>query len=308
MDEMLGVETLRCDSEFGSWLTSGWIPTPDDILFGLVERIWDFEGTLVFRREQLFPNGIFELVVQLDEPHRSVDRPASVPFPAICLNGLQTATSTIEAPKGRFRVLGIRLHPLGVFALLDASLDDFRDQSIDLRAAIGQPAAELGQRLDERRDSAGRVQTAAAWLRARIARGRAPDPIVCDLYARIRNDGGRVMLGQIDQLEGRSRSRLSRRFRQQIGLSPKRYARIVRFGRTLELLSAARDGESLSALALAAGFYDQAHMNADFREYARITPRRYLEATRFPNGTHLAHAIDHEDPGRFFQEDPIAIA
>ena len=83
---------------------------------------------------------------------------------------------------------------------------------------------------------------------------------------------------------------------------------VVRFGRALELLGAARAGASLSALALAAGYYDQAHMNADFRELAGITPRPYLEALRFPNGAHLAHAADGDDAGRFLQEAATAIA
>jgi len=308
MDEMPTGNKLRCDSELGSWTTSGWAPTIGDSLFGLVERIWDFDGALAFRREQLFPNGLFELVVQLDEPHRLVDETVTGPFPAICFDGLQTATTTIEAPRGRFRALGIRLHPPGAFALLDASLGDVTNRSIDLCAAIGRPAAELADRLDEKRDGAARVRTAAAWLRARLARARATDPIVGDVYARIRSDGGCLTLGQIDRLDGRSRARLALRFRQQIGLSPKRYARVVRFGRALELLGAARAGVPLSALALAAGYYDQAHMNADFREHAGITPRRYLEALRYPNGTHLAHATDGDDAGRFLQEAAVAIA
>jgi len=103
--------------------------------------------------------------------------------------------------------------PPGAFALLDASLDDVADRSIDLRAAIGRPAAELADRLDERRDGAARVRTAAAWLRARLARARATDPIVGDVYARIRSDGGCVTLGRIDRLDRRSRSRLALRFR-----------------------------------------------------------------------------------------------
>jgi len=49
-------------------------------------------------------------------------------------------------------------------------------------------------------------------------------------------------------------------------------------------------------------------MNADFRERAGITPRRYLEALQYPNGTHLAHATDGDDAGRFLQEAAIAIA
>jgi len=298
MNESLMIETLHCDSVLGSWTSSHWAPTRDDALFGAVDRIWDFDGALVYRREQLFPNGTFELAIQLDEPHRPVD---GGPFPAICLDGLQTATATIEGPRGRCRVLGVTLRPLGAFALLGTSLAELTDRSIDLRAVIGRPAAELAERLDDRRQSAARVRTAVSWLRARLPRARGVDPVVAAVFERIKCDG-RVAIAQLDELGGRSRSRLAQRFREQVGLAPKRYARVVRFHRALELLRGRDGGDSLSAIALAAGYYDQAHMNAEFREHAGLTPRRYLEAFRFPNSNHLAHADAEADPGSFFQE------
>jgi AraC-like DNA-binding protein len=56
-------------------------------------------------------------------------------------------------------------------------------------------------------------------------------------------------------------------------------------------------GPGLSDVALVAGFYDQAHMNAEFREHAGLTPGRYLASQRFPHSDHLAHT-----PDSFFQE------
>jgi len=300
MNKSLLLETRHCDSVLGSWTSSHWAPARDDALFGVVDRIWDFDGALNYRREQLFPNGTFELAIQLDEPHRPV---GGEPFPAICLDGLQTATATIEGPRGRCRVLGITLHPLGAFALLGTSLAEFTNRSVDLRAVIGQPAAELAERLNDRRHSAARVQSAVGWLRARLQHARGVEPLVAAMFERIQSDGGRVAIAQLDELGGRSRSRLAQRFREQVGLAPKRYARVVRFHRALGLLGASDSGHSLSAIALAAGYYDQAHMNAEFRKHAGLTPRRYLEAFRFPNSNHLAHADDEdESDGSFFQE------
>jgi len=303
MNELPMIETLHRDSALGSWTSSHWAPAPDDALFGVVDRIWDFDGALVYRREQLFPSGTFELAIQLDEPHRPV---GGEPFPAICLDGLHTATATIEGPRGRCRVLGVTLRPLGAFAVFGTSLAELTDRSVDLRAVIGQPAAELAERLDDRRQSAARVQTAVGWFRARLARARGVDPVVAAMFERIQCDGGRVAIAQLDELGGRSRSRLAQRFREHVGLAPKRYARIVRFHRALELLGASDGGDPLSAIALAAGYYDQAHMNAEFREHAGLTPRSYLEALRFPNSNHLAHADTEAEPvGSFFQE-PVA--
>jgi AraC-like DNA-binding protein len=66
-------------------------------------------------------------------------------------------------------------------------------------------------------------------------------------------------------------------FREHIGVSPKRYARIARIRRV-----ASRAGTAGWAdLALEHGFYDQAHLNAEFRALLGVTPRDFL-AGRLP--------------------------
>lgn len=63
-------------------------------------------------------------------------------------------------------------------------------------------------------------------------------------------------------------------FKQATGLSPKRYARLLRFQ---QLLAALRSSHSatLADLAYSAGYSDQAHMTREFREFAGMTPLQY---------------------------------
>jgi AraC-like DNA-binding protein len=78
---------------------------------------------------------------------------------------------------------------------------------------------------------------------------------------------------------GLSKKQLIHRFREQIGVTPKLYARIIRLRRALTLL---HEGSCHPAdVAAAAGYYDQPHMNLDFRELAGLTPRDFVRATRF---------------------------
>jgi AraC-like DNA-binding protein len=70
---------------------------------------------------------------------------------------------------------------------------------------------------------------------------------------------------------------LRQSFREHIGISPKRYARIARIRRVVRRAGTA----GWADLALEHGFYDQAHLNAEFRALLRAAPRDFL-AGRLP--------------------------
>jgi AraC-like DNA-binding protein len=112
------------------------------------------------------------------------------------------------------------------------------------------------------------------------------DPATHWVARRIAATAGSRPVGPIRAETGLSDARLIALFRQQIGVTPKRYARIHRFARVLSLLSGR--GASLSGAALSAGYYDQPHMNAEFRAMAGVTPREFLAARHFPNSMSLS--------------------
>jgi AraC-like DNA-binding protein len=288
------LEIRRIDSELGSWTQRHWRPQPDDALANDVECIWDFEGTLAAARERTFPDGMLQIVVQLDEPHRPATQgELADPFPAVCVDGLQTVSTAIEGPRGRCRVLGIRMRPLGAFAVMGPSLGELSDRCVDLQVVMGAAATELGERLDAARDGNERVRVAEAWARGRLERAARPAHEVSRVLCSIDRDGGNSTITQLDTFLSRSRSRLAAVFRDQVGLTPKRYARIIRFRRAMELIQ--HNGSRLSEIAAASGYYDQAHMNAEFREHAGLTPRGYANALRYPNSGNLAEVIGQAD-------------
>jgi len=69
---------------------------------------------------------------------------------------------------------------------------------------------------------------------------------------------------------GLSERHLRRAFHETVGLSPKTFARIARFQRALAL-GRAMPGR-WSEVALAAGYFDQPHLTAEFRRLARVSP------------------------------------
>jgi AraC-like DNA-binding protein len=263
---------------------------------GAIERVWYFDGTLGASRERVFPDGTLELIVQLDTPHRPGDGSPAPPFPPLCVTGVRTTAEVVEAPPGRCRVLGVRLAPQAAYALLGVPLSHLSALTVDLHDVLGRAAAELGTRVHAARDGVAAVRTAAAWAERRIADGVTNDATVERTLRAIASDGGTRSIAALDAWHGRSRARFVATFRDRVGVSPKRFARIVRFDRALRAIAERRTA-SLGEIALAAGYYDQAHFTNEFREHAGITPRAYLRASASPGTTNLLDAGEH-----FFQD------
>lgn len=72
---------------------------------------------------------------------------------------------------------------------------------------------------------------------------------------------------------GWSRKHLTNRFREQAGLPPKVMARVLRFRRAVDLLGR---GTGLAEAAFASGYYDQAHLNREFRALSGWTPTELI--------------------------------
>ncbi len=71
---------------------------------------------------------------------------------------------------------------------------------------------------------------------------------------------------------GWSRRRVTERFRRELGVSPKAYARLVRFEHASALLAEPRTDRTIADVAMAAGNYDQSHLTRDFVALAGMTP------------------------------------
>jgi AraC-like DNA-binding protein len=171
------------------------------------------------------------------------------------------ARPALVAHDGAAHSLQVDLTPLG--ALLGRDADRLVDA---LATAPGwkRRFALLDAALARRADDAPppRADVAYAWRRLAETHGTTP---VAALTRELRC----------------SRRHLASRFREEVGLTPKAFARVVRFRRAADLL---RDGRDLAATAAACGYADQAHMHRDFKALAGITPVTFLQDTG-PAGT-----------------------
>jgi AraC-like DNA-binding protein len=176
----------------------------------------------------------------------------------------------------------VNLTPPAAHMLLGVPMDDLARRVVALDDVLGAEAARLGERLHDAPGWEARFALLDSALGSRLSEARPPLPGIVWAWRRLEVTGGRVEIGDLARELGWSRKRLIVRFREQVGLSPKLLARILRFERVVRLIRAG-GRRSWVETAYDCGYYDQAHLNRDFREFAGTTPTAFL-ASRMPGG------------------------
>jgi AraC-like DNA-binding protein len=180
----------------------------------------------------------------------------------------------------------VRLTPLGAHAMFGLPMHELTNRVIELDELFGRGAEELVGRMWDRPGWQGRFEFLDSAIAARVARAREHSPGVAWAWQRLRTTHGRARVRALADELGWSHRRLIARFREQVGMPPKTVGRILRFDRVTQLLLDVEEPR-LAEIAFDCGYYDQAHLNRDFRDFAGTTPGDYL-ARRLPDGGGVA--------------------
>jgi AraC-like DNA-binding protein len=208
-----------------------------------VECFWTRRDDAPVPEYRVLPDGCADLVFDLSGGEHSVvgtmTRPLVIP------------------PTDASHMFGVRFRPGCAAAFLRIPLAEVTDARVPLqdvwknwdgRIDVPSLEAELLRRLEPERDR--RVDAAIARLVA---------------------SGGRLRIDDVAGEIGISRQHLARQFAHHVGISPKAFARVLRFRRVLDAVADRVDVDWADAAA-EHGYYDQSHLIADFRELAGTTP------------------------------------
>jgi AraC-like DNA-binding protein len=199
---------------------------------------------------------------------------------------------------GHQRGLEVKLSPLAVRRLLGVPAPELAGQVVELDALLGRTAGELTERMALAPGWPERFTLLDAAFGERLARTPRTAPDVVHAWRRLVASHGGVSIAGLAGELGWSRRHFGARFREHVGLAPKPAARVLRFRRAVELLER-DDGTRLAEIAQACGYYDQAHLNRDFRAFAGASPGDHL-GRRLPDGGGVAaaQATTCSPPGR----------
>jgi AraC-like DNA-binding protein len=198
------------------------------------------------------------------------------------LVGQMDQHATIQT-EGRIDVVGIRFQPVGAFGFLRLPLHQLRNQTVAVDDVLAQFNAHLGDRLTEADSTRQRVSAIESFLLARLSQVLPRDALLEAAVARVLENAGQITVDALTRQMRVGQRELERRFREKIGLGPKRFCRIVRFQDVFR--QHGLDEDAWARVAVDCGYYDQPHFIREFKRITGETPPEFFSrldpVTRF---------------------------
>jgi AraC-like DNA-binding protein len=248
---------------------------PHIALRPFVRNIWvsDHARPQQSFRERSLPDGCMHVVIRLSEmPIRIIDavHPEGHDYGFAVIGGARASfyTREISAPT---QSIGATLLPGASQALFRLSALELADRHTPLADILGNQANVLRDRLLSVIDPALQLELFEMYLMLRLPQVRGVHPAIAQALQDIRRaDNIRMLVAS----SGVSHRRFVELFGSTVGLTPKRFARVLRFQRMLQHFSS-QPGIAWADLAAEAGYSDQPHCNREFREFAAMSPEDY---------------------------------
>jgi AraC-like DNA-binding protein len=255
---------------------------PCPALRPFVQRVWAREGERLPgsrpRLERVLPTGCAHVVFRLsDDPvvvyGEDGTSPGSIGHAVV--GGARSRFYVRDAAPGASSV-GALLQPGAAALLLGVPADELAERHTPLSALWHSAAEEVRQRLAEAPTLEARRDRLESVLLERLPRLRAMHPAVAHALERFTStDTVRLVVKE----SGYSHRRFGALFREHVGLAPKVFCRVRRLSAVLELVAEGPIG-SWAEVALAGGFWDQAHFGREFRRVAGVAPGGYRRGER----------------------------
>lgn len=255
------------------------ISKPSGFLSQYVKYYWSLENCIPKGNEhiqKIVPNGLFELIIYLDDKPKASDQQKSI-SDNIIITGQLNSFHELKVT-GKLTLFAIYFFPHGLSMFLDLPMTELFNRSVPLKFLIRDRIAKLEDELSAAVTFEKKIEIAESFLIAQIQKNEKKYK-----YDRIRK-----AINIINQTKGilkiedlasetfLSRKQFERTFSDFIGTSPKQFLKIVRFQNAI-FEKTQNSQLSITEIAHKCGYFDQAHMINDFKTLAGITPKNYFE-------------------------------
>ncbi|MBL7962583.1 MAG: AraC family transcriptional regulator [Flavobacteriales bacterium] len=218
------------------------------------------------------------------------------PSPGYAITGYTTRTIEYSNPDN-LGVVMAGFHPWGLQPFFKKPLSPIIDRNLPL-CDVFSGTDKLEREIRQAPDTSTRLNYIERFLLAHLHRPALDEAIVQSAQG-IMEAKGQVRVQDLADAIPLSRRQYLRRFENAIGAEPGLFAQLVRFQSVFESMDRHGSTPDWPAIALEAGYYDQAHFINAFRSFTGLSPTKYLEQMqRTELGLHFDTQRKDDDPMR----------
>lgn len=249
---------------------------PTSLLFGIVRHFLVIESDMQSAM-RIFSDGNTGVVFNYGDPlfYQNEMHSGHALLPASFLYG-QLDTYRNVRVQGKIRLLIAVLHPFGAAALFKIPASELRNQIIGCGDCFGTHIESVNDQIACSPTIHDKIRAAEHFLLTRLQNSPHDNTLVTNAINIIHSQNGLISVAQLTALTGATERQLQRKFEEQIGISPKRYAGITRMQYALRMLRKKSTNLSLAGVACESGFFDQAHLIREMKNLSGLTPGQYL--------------------------------
>lgn len=240
-----------------------------------VESIWIQEdlrnaAEFDFPPTTVLPSAKIDLLFYFGDPFVQFENDRETLLPRFFLIGQRTRPIKVAAT-GTTGIIIVGFYPWGAAPFFKLPMHELQNQSISLDSFMDPAGIDsiTGQLLD----AADPIQRALLLQRFLLGllNPAAHDALVTQSTHEINRDFGRAEIHRLANDHHISRRQYIRRFKNSIGIGPKKFSNIVRFQKTLLLLEL---GFDWTRIAEKCGYYDQAHFIKEVKSFSGYSPQK----------------------------------
>lgn len=248
-------------------------PKPELSVYVECYYIWE-SGEAVCMDVESPPNACSAIAFNYGAPYfLSNQKYNKVAVPDAFVTGQSVQNYTLHLD-GDVGIAGIALRPAGVYHFLKIPMYGLTDERLDLKEVDDAVFQHTLDAICQAVSHEAKVDILEHLIDQLSAQSTHGNKAVLKAANQIFEDFGATNITALLDDLPMSRRSFERKFLEEVGVSPKTYAKIRRFGYTCSLMAGNRDVNLMDVLHRG-GYYDQSHFIKDFKYFSGRTPRKY---------------------------------
>ncbi|MCH6234958.1 helix-turn-helix domain-containing protein [Cognataquiflexum rubidum] len=225
------------------------------------------------------PSGFNALVFNYSDPYWAYQNETQKEkVPIAFVSGQFTANYHLEV-NGKIGIIGVVLKASSLYNFFGLNMVSLVNKRLDLLDALGENTNGIFDSVKNASTAEERIKLIQDFLLSHLEAARSRQSIIDDTISFIDQNNGMVTIEEVLVKFKISRRYLEKRFLEKVGISPKLYSRIKRFGNLSNKVAHTNEID-WQDLVFESGFHDQSHLAKDYKAFNQMNPSDYHQKHR----------------------------